>query len=170
MLTEEERQHVIDCFKEEERKLQFWTVEHAPKDSMIWKDAWWHNNGFIRDYLLRKFFGYDYEIVGSHWSKSIECPVILVKYKGVEIILQYNFYDWQIMVKSEKPLTLTDLDILEANGSYLYYQGIPQEYCFKKYSETNNKEFAIDIRAYNDYHEDVVCFMYMLKKAIDNVA
>ena len=119
MLTEEERQHVIDCFKEEERKLQFWTVEHAPKDSMIWKDAWWHNNGFIRDYLLRKFFGYDYEIVGSHWSKSIECPVILVKYKGVEIILQYNFYDWQIMVKSEKPLTLTDLDRLEANGSYL---------------------------------------------------
>jgi len=167
MLTKERRQEILDWSRKGQIKLQLWLEDHEPDDKMFWKEAWWHNNCFIRDYLLEKFFGYDYEVVGSHYSKSIECPVILVKYKGVEIILQYNFYDWQIMVNSKETIILTDLDLLHANGNYFYYQGIPQKYCFKKYSETNNKKFAIDISAYNDDHDDVVCFMYMLKKAID---
>ena len=169
MLTEERKQEILKYFSQDEVKLQLWLEEHEPADKMLWRKAWWNNNRFIRDDLLQKFFGYDYEIVGSHYSKSIECPVILVKYKGVDIILQYNFYDWQIMIKSEKPLTLVDLDLFNANGDYFYYQGIPHEYCFKKYSETNNKEFAIDIHAYDDYHDDVILFMYMLKKSIDNL-
>ena len=170
MLTEERKQEILDWSKKGQIKLQLWLEDHEPEDKMLWKKAWWKNNCFIRDYLLEQFFGYEYEIVGSHYSKSIECPVILVKYKGVDIILQYNFYDWQIMVKSNKSLILNDLKMLHADGDYFYYQGIPQEYCFEKYSETNDKEFAIDIRAYDDYHYDVVCFMYMLKKAIDKSA
>ena len=169
MLTEERKQEILDWSKKGKIKLQLWLEEHNPEDEMLWKEIWWNNNGFIRDYLLEKFFGYDYEIVGSHYSKSIECPVVLVKYKGVDIILQYNFYDWQIMVKSEKQLALTDLELFNSNGDYFYYQGIPHEYWFKQYSETNNKEFAIDIRAYDDNHYDVICFMYMLKKAIDTI-
>ena len=125
-------------------KLQDWLKAHESKDGYYWKENWWTNNMFIRDYIL-PLFSDSYEVVGSHYSKSIECPVIKTVYKGVEIIWQYNFYDWQIMIKSEKSLVLENLVIFDADGTYLYYQGIPEEYCFKAYSQENNKHFAIDI-------------------------
>lgn len=144
--------------------LQVWLTHHEPEDKMLWKESWWERNVFIRDRLLERLFGYNYKLVGSHWSKSVECPVILVNYKGVEIILQYNFYDWQVMIKSPKGLTLENLELYRANGDYFYYQGIPEEYQFKKYSKRNNKEFAVDI---DDDLYDVYGFMLMLKRVID---
>lgn len=151
--------------KVNDENLQNWFKEHEPEDKYYWKPNWWNNNDFIRDRIL-PLFSDGYEIVGSHWSKSIECPVVKTTYKGVEIIWQYNFYDWQIMIKSEKPLILEDLSLLDADGNYLYYQGIPDEYCFKKYSwPENNKEFAIDIS--HDSIIDVWPFALALRKAID---
>lgn len=163
MLTEERRQEILEWYNKGQIKFQLWLEEHEPEDKMLWKESWWKRNTFIRDDLF-KFFGYDYEIVGSHYSKSIECPVILVKYKGVEIILQYNFYDWQVMVKSNKAIELSYLDLYHAAGDYFYYQGIPEEYRFKQYTATNNKQFAIDI---TDDLKYVFAFMVMLKIAID---
>ena len=165
MLTEKRRQEILEWTDKGQIDLQLWLEEHEPEDSYLWKESWWKRNILIRDRILRVLFGYDYKIVGSHLSKSIECPVILVKNKDVDIILQYNFYDWQIMIKSEKPLILEDLDLYSATGNYFYYQGIPDEYCFKKYDEVNNnKEFGIDIK---DDLYDVYAFMIMLKKTID---
>lgn len=163
MLTEERRQEILDWYNKGQIKFQLWLEEHKPEDKMIWKKPWWENNVFIREDLF-KLFGYDYEIVGSHYSKSIECPVVLVKYKGVEIILQYNFYDWQVMVNSKEAIELNNLDLCHATGDYFYYQGIPEEYEFKQYSDTNNKQFAIDI---TDDLKYVFAFMLMLKIAID---
>ena len=104
------------------------------------------------------------EVIGTHYSKSIECPVIKTVYKGVEIIWQYNFYDWQIMIKSPRELKLFNLKLYKADGNYLYYQGIPEEYKFERYSKINNKEFAIDI--YGN-QLDVYAFATSLKIAID---
>ena len=144
--------------------LQLWLEEHDPDVNLIYRKDWWERNVFIRDTLLREVFGCKYKIIGTHYSKSIECPVILVKYKKVEIILQYNFYDWQIMVNSKEAIKLNNLDLYHAAGDYFYYQGIPEEYEFKKYSNTNNKQFAIDIVDNLMY---VYAFMLMLKIAID---
>ena len=163
MLTEERRQEILDWSNKGQIKFQLWLEEHQPEDNMLWKSSWWDRNVFIREDLF-KFFGYDYEIVGSHRSKSIECPVVLVKYKNTEIILQYNFYDWQVMVKSKEAVELNYLDLYHAAGDYFYYQGIPEEYKFKKYSNTNNKQFAICI---SDNLKYVYAFMLMLKIAID---
>ena len=98
-------------------------------------------------------------------SKSIINPVVLTNYKGVEIVWQYNFYDWQIMIKSPASLNLTNLDLFNATGDYFYYQGIPDKYCFKKYdAESNNKEFAINV---DDNLLDVWAFAIELKRVID---
>lgn len=145
--------------------LQLWFKEHEPGDEYKWKKAWWERNIFIRDKLLGKLFGYNYKVIDSHYSKSIECPVILVKYKKVEIVLQYNFYYWQIMVKSSKEIELKDLDFCNADCDYFCYQGIPNKYQFKRYSETNKKKFAVAV--YDNLY-DVYAFMIMLKIAIDN--
>jgi hypothetical protein len=144
--------------------IQNWFLENAPSDDMNYKEAWWKNNIFIRDRILKLFPHYIAEVVGTHYSKSIKCPVIKTGYKGVEIIWQYNFYDWQIMIKSNKDLKLTNLKLYNADADYLYYQGIPENYKFDRYSKTNKKQFAIDVSG--DLF-DVYGFALELRKAID---
>ena len=146
--------------------IQKWFVENKPSENMLCETVWWKNNCFIRDRLLKLFPHYYAEVIGTHYSKSIECPVIKTGYKGVEIIWQYNFYDWQIMIKSPVELELTNLELYSADADYLYYQGIPDEYKFERYSKTNKKQFAIDVSG--DLF-DVWAFALELKKAIDRV-
>lgn len=150
--------------KELDIKIQNWFMENEPSDVMNCHKAWWANNVLIRDRLLVLFNSKEAEVIGTHYSKSIKCPVIKTVYKGVEIIWQYNFYDWQIMIKSPIELKLFNLKLYKADGDYLYYQGIPEDYKFEKYSNINNKEFAIDI--YGD-QLDVYAFATSLKIAID---
>ena len=146
-------------------KIQKWFNLNEPEDTYVYKKTWWKNNMFIRDELVYRLFNDGQaEIVGTHFSKSIECPVIKTYYKGVEILWQYNFYNWQIMVKSDKDLELKDLDYVGANADYFFYQGIPTEYQFKPYSKDNKKEFAIST-VFSKYC--VFAFAVELKKAID---
>jgi hypothetical protein len=148
-----------------DESIQNWFIENQPDDQMRYKEAWWNNNLLIRDRLLKLFPHYHAEVVGTHCSKSIKCPVLKTGYKGVEIIWQYNFHDWQIMIKSEKDLKLKNLDLYRADGNYFYYQGIPEEYKFQPYSKNNKKQFAIDV--YGNDPLDVWAFALELKKAID---
>ena len=148
-------------------KIQIWFNLNEPEDTCVYKKTWGKNNMFIRDELVYRLFNDGQaEIVGTHFSKSIECPVIKTYYKGVEVLWQYNFYNWQIMVKSNKDLELKDLDYVGANADYFFYQGIPTEYQFKPYSKDNKKEFAISTHS-NLY--DVFAFAVELKKAIDKI-
>lgn len=145
-------------------KIQNWFIKNEPSEDMLYREEWRNNNIFIRDRLLSLFDSEEAEVVGTHYSKSILCPVIKTVYKGVEIIWQYNFYDWQIMIKSPKELKLFNLKLYKADGDYLYYQGIPEAYRFNRYSKTNNKEFAINIYG-NEL--DVWAFATFLKIAIN---
>lgn len=146
-------------------KIQKWFNLNEPEDNYIYKKTWWKNNMFIRDEIVNRLFSdKQAEVVGTHFSKSIECPVIKTYYKGVEVLWQYNFYHWQIMIKSNKNLELKDLEYIGADADYFFYQGIPTEYQFKPYSENNKKEFAISTHS-NLF--DVFAFAIELKKAID---
>jgi hypothetical protein len=151
--------------KELDTKVQKWFLDNEPSDEMRYKDIWWRNNVFIRDRILVLFNSKEAEVIGTHYSKSIKCPIIKTVYKGVEVIWQYNFYDWQIMIKSNKEIKLEFLELCNANGNYFYYQGIPNEYQFEPYSKKNKKHFAINIRGNN--HLDVWAFTLELRKAID---
>lgn len=148
-------------------KIQKWFNLNEPEDTYVYKKTWWKNNMFIRDEIVNRLFNdKQAEVVGTHFSKSVECPVIKTYYKNVEILWQYNFYNWQIMVKSNKDLELTDLDYIGANADYFFYQGIPTEYQFKPYSKDNKKEFAIST-VFSKYC--VFAFAVELKKAIDKI-
>ena len=145
-------------------KIQKWFLDNEPSETLLYHKTWWSNNAFIRDRIVDRLFNTtEAEVVGSHYSKSIKCPVIKTVYKGVEILWQYNFYDWQIMIKSPKFISLKNLKLYTADGDYFYYQGIPAEYQFKPYAKSNRQEFAINV-----YGElmDVWAFALELKKAI----
>lgn len=150
--------------KVNDKKLQDWIIANIPEDKMLWKEKWSDRVCFMRDRLIH-IFSDSYKIVGQHWSKSIINPVILTKYKDVEIVWQYNFYDWQIMIKSKRPLVLPETCFVKL-GTYFYYQGIPDKYHFKPYSETNNLKFGICLV---DDLLDVYAFVVILKTLIDEV-
>ena len=151
--------------KDLDTNIQKWFIENQPGDEMRYKDSWWKNNVFIRDRILRLFPHYYAEVIGTHYSKSIKCPVIKTGYKGVEIIWQYNFYDWQIMIKSDEKLDLDFLEVYGADGKYFYYQGIPVEYQFNPYSSANKNKFGINVSGNDPL--DVWAFALELRKAID---
>lgn len=67
-------------------KIRNWFIENEPSEDMLYREEWWKNNIFIRDRLLSLFDSEEAEIVGTHRSKSVVCPVIKVVYKGVEIV------------------------------------------------------------------------------------
>jgi hypothetical protein len=146
-------------------KIQNWFMENEPSDVMSYRKAWWNNNVFIRDRIVEGLFNSkEAEVIGTHYSKSIACPVIKTVYKGIEVIWQYNFYCWQIMINNKKDLNLEFLELCSADGDYFYYQGIPDEYQYKPYSKTNKKQFAICISSSDIL--DVWAFALELRKAI----
>ncbi len=147
-------------------KFQEWISNNIPAEHFNYKKNWSRNNCFIRDRLIETLFNSkEAEVIGTHVSKSLLCPVVKTYYKDVEIIWQYNFHDWQIMINSPRDLDLKNLAWYKADGDYFYYQGIPVEYNYESYSKNNKKQFAIDI--YWDEPLDVWAFALELKKAID---
>ena len=145
-------------------RIQNWFLNNEPSETLLYHKTWWDNNVFIRDRIVESLFNTtEAEVIGTHYSKGIACPVIKTVYKGVEIIWQYNFYSWQIMIKSPKFINLKNLKLYTADGDYFYYQGIPAEYQFKPYAKSNHQEFAINV-----YGElmDVWAFALELRKAI----
>ena len=73
-------------------KIQKWFLDNEPSKELLYHKTWWSNNVFIRDRIVERLFNTtEAEVIGTHYSKSIECPVIKTVYKGVEILWQYNF-------------------------------------------------------------------------------
>ena len=152
--------------------FQIWLRDHEPEEGMGWKGSWSDRNRFIRDKILDELFKQpQYQVIGSHFSKSIECPVVMFRYHGTEIVLQYNFYYWQIMVHSPKDLNLTNLATDHADEDYFFYQGIPVEYQFKQYDARENcRDFAIAVEDRCGKFDlcNVWGFLLELKRAIDS--
>ena len=106
-----------------------------------------------------------YEIVGTHYSKSIELPVLRLRYKGVEIVFRYNFYDYEVTVISESDLNLPK-GLFNPEETSFYYQGFPAEYMLKTNYATSHKKFSVSITS-SEYL--FYTFMFVLKNEIDRI-
>jgi len=148
--------------------LQLWAMAHKPSDEMLWKDVYWKQIIFVRDYianlLSRSHEEFCYmlpDVAGEHTSKSIKCPVYFfdLKRDGVKIWMRYNFYDWNISVQSEKPITCDFLDVFsDENYGYCFCQGM-EDKKFNLYRE-NNQKFTVCV--FNKY--DVYTFFRVLRR------
>ena len=167
-----------------DEKLQHWLMTHQPSDDMVYKESWWKYLTFIRDTIIGDMFYWPmvcdnkysgdmtayramsnyYDIVGTHFSKSIEHPVILMRYKGAEIVFRYNFYDYEITVISDRDIEMPD-NLFDKKNKTFYYQGFPDEYRIKTSYAESKKRFSVTIDYPNQYN--FYTFMFLLKNELD---
>jgi hypothetical protein len=147
-------------------RLQAWANKNAPSEQMLWKNSYWGQIMFVRDeissLLSRSFEEYNdlVDVVGSHTSKSITCPVYFIDLKdfGVRIWMRYNFYNWNVSVESDKPLTCDFLDVVSPDKDYCFCEGMGDK-VFDSYQE-NKQRFTTCISD----HYDLYTFFRCLKK------
>lgn len=98
-----------------------WIRVNEPDENLIYAKGLGDQVCFVRDRLCQLLRS-TYEewrdnpplVISTHYSKSVKLPVFqinLEKY-GIEMVLRYNFYDWKISVKSDKPRISITWDFL----------------------------------------------------------
>jgi len=106
---------------------------------------------FVRDQLGQSLGFETADVVATHMSKSCLLPVYFLSYKGLQLIIRDNFYNWKLSVNSPIDLDLdTDLFIKESEDiSTLYCEGFKDEWVFGTYAKDHSK-FTIEL--HNKYH------------------
>jgi len=140
-------------------QLQKWANENEP-DKMLWKNGYWNQIKFIRDYVPRIFLPKEdiniYEkymliqesimVISTHFSKSIELPVYRFIIKDVTFVVRYNFYNWKISIDSPFDINADFMNIFNSdiNHNQIYCEGFPPDLIFKSFSESK-KRFTIEL-------------------------
>lgn len=146
-----------------------WIRVNEPDENLIYAKGLGDQVCFVRDRLCQLLRS-TYEewrdnpplVISTHYSKSVKLPVFqinLEKY-GIEMVLRYNFYDWKISVKSDKPLDFDYMGLFNPTEeiSYLYSEGFPRDKVYGSY-EQSHSQFTIEIGS----HYDLYTFIFLLK-------
>lgn len=102
-------------------------------------------------------------VISTHCSKSVKLPVYqinLEKY-GIEMVLRYNFYDWKVSVKSDKPLNVYTMGLFNPTEKIPsnFCEGFPRKKIYGSYMQ-NQSQFTIQIAS----HYDLYTFIFLLSK------
>lgn len=146
-----------------------WMRVNEPDENLIYTKGFEDQICFVRDTLCQLLRS-TYEewrdnpplVISTHYSKSVKLPVFqinLEKY-GIEMVLRYNFYDWKISVKSDKPLDFDYMGLFNPAEeiSYLYCEGFPRDKVYGSY-EHSHSQFTIEIGS----HYNLYTFIFLLK-------
>ena len=146
-----------------------WLRVNEPNENLIYAKGLSDQVCFVRDTLCQLLTS-TYEewcdnpplVISTHYSKSVKLPVFqinLEKY-GIEVVLRYNFYDWKVSVKSEKPLDFDCMGLFNPTEkiSYIYCEGFPKDKVYGSY-EQNHSQFTIEIIS----RYDLYTFFFLLK-------
>lgn len=146
-----------------------WLRVNEPDENLIYAKGLIDQVCFVRDRLCQLLRS-TYEewrdnpplVISTHYSKSVKLPVFqinLEKY-GIEMVLRYNFYDWKISVKSDKPLDFDYMGLFNPTEeiSYLYCEGFPRDKVYGSYKQSHS-QFTIEIGS----HYDLYTFIFLLK-------
>ena len=147
-----------------------WTRINEPDANLIYAKGLGDQVCFVRD-TLYSLLTSSYEelrdnpplVISTHYSKSVKLPVYQINLKkyGIEIVLRYNFYNWIISIKSDKPLDFDYMGLFNPSEVIpeVYCEGIPKDKVYGCYEE-NHSQFTIDI----DSKYDLYTFIFLLKK------
>ena len=146
-----------------------WIRVNEPDKKLIYAKGLGNQVCFVRDVLCEMlmptyedFINNQPMVISTHYSKSVKLPVYQINMEkyGIEMVLRYNFYDWKISVKSDKPLNFDYMGLFDPNEeiSDLYCEGFPKNKVYGSY-EQNHSQFTIEIGSrYNLY-----TFVFLLK-------
>ncbi len=157
--------------REDSPQLQDWANEHQPNNDLLWHKGFEHQFLFVRDDLSR-LFSVTFEdwkanpvrVVGTHRSKSVLLPVYSLAFGGIEVRLRYNFYNWKLSIKSNRPVPDNFFQLIdrEERISPIYFEGFPRNWCFGPYCK-NPKRFSAEIG--KDY--DLYTFLYLVSEGLN---
>ena len=146
-----------------------WIRVNEPDENLIYAKGLGDQVCFVRD-ILCQLLRSTYEewrdnpplVISTHYSKSVKLPVFqinLEKY-GIEMVLRYNFYDWKISVKSDKPLDFDYMGLFNPKEEIasVYCEGFPKDKVYGSY-EQSHSQFTIEIGS----HYDLYTFIFLLK-------
>ena len=132
-----------------------WIRVNEPDKNLIYAKGLGDQVCFVRDTLC-SLLRSTYEewrdnpplVISTHYSKSVKLPVFQIdmeKY-GIEMVLRYNFYDWKISVKSDKPLDFDYMGLFNPTEkiSSVYCEGFPKDKVYGSY-EQSHSQFTIEI-------------------------
>lgn len=146
-----------------------WIRVNEPNENLIYAKGLGEQVRFVRDRLCQ-LLSSTYEewcdnppqVISIHYSKSVKLPVFqinLEKY-GIEMVFRYNFYDWKISVKSDRPLDFDYMGLFNPTEeiSYLCCDGFPRNKVYGSY-EQSHSQFTIEIAS----HYNLYTFIFLLK-------
>ena len=146
-----------------------WIRVNEPDKDLIYAKGLGDQVCFVRDTLCQ-LLRPTYEewrdnptmVISTHYSKSVKLPVFqinLEKY-GIEMVLRYNFYDWKISVKSDKPLDFDYMGLFNPTEEIpsVYCHGFPKDKVYGSY-EQSHSQFTIKIVS----RYDLYTFIFLLK-------
>lgn len=149
--------------------LTAWVRVNKPDEKLIYGKFLGDQVCFVRDTLCFLLFP-TYEewkdnqplVISTHYSKSVKLPVFQINLEkfGIEFVLRYNFYDWKISVKSEKPLDFDYMNLFDSKKVIppVYCEGFPKDKVYGSY-EQNHSQFTVEICS----HYNVYTFIFLLK-------
>ena len=149
-------------------KFQTWMMQNMPSPEYKFRDSWLETYVFFRDRILPMILdnmsdhqiqtdAYGlldmdeytdalnkiHDIAGSHVSKSLKHPVILIHVPDtIQMVLRWNHYNWEFMVDSKYPLRVPEQFHHHAY-EHCFCEGIPESFIIKdQYDPSeNNKRF-----------------------------
>lgn len=143
-------------------------------DNMIYKNAAWKQDMFIRDTICFELLKTQGFVVSEHRSKSIELPVYgFIMRNGVKVIARDNFYDWKLSIEVPKPLPkgfIPDEILTWHNNEDIpscYLEGFKEEWAWPAYDPNSEAQTRFTIEIYGNY--DFYMLMFMLKNAFTNI-
>jgi len=171
-------------------KLYDWRSANPPGEHMLWRNDFIDYTSFWGNDMLPLFDDisgpvppadmdglnsfYDsrainvnniHEIIGTHISKSIVNPVVLITYKGYKIAFRYNFFGYEVYVEGDHWLTIPQKDIFKSMDARFFYQGFPEEYTTDLRYEHGRRKFMVAIA---DHHR-FFAFMVTLRNEVDRL-
>lgn len=150
-------------------RLTQWALDNSKTKDYV--DGFWPQVMFVRgkvaSLLARTYEQYRdlVAVVGTHRSKSINCPIFFIDLpkEKVKIWMRYNFYNWNVSVEADMPITCDFLDTFndDAGYGYCYCEGM-EDKKFEPYCKDKRK-FTVCID--NDY--ELYTFFKAMRKFLE---
>lgn len=146
-----------------------WIRVNKPDENLIYAKGLGDQVCFVRDTLCRLLRS-TYEewrdnpplVISTHYSKSVKLPVFQINMEkyGIEMVLWYNFYDWKISIKSDKPLDFDYMGLFNPTEkiSSVYCEVFSKDKVYGSY-EQSHSQFTIEIVS----RYDLYTFIFLLK-------
>ena len=149
-----------------------WARVNEPDSKLIYRDRLGAQIVFVRDDLgdilcdsSDEYMEFDPLVIATHKSKSVLLPIYQLNtwICGLELVIKYNFSDWAVSVKADKPIIITPGGLFNPSEKVPWYvtDGIPEDKVYSTYAE-NQQAFTFSVRS----HYKLYTLVHLIKQSL----